>query len=397
MSLNHNPSVVIDGLVMYYDMSNTQKSWKGAPTTNLATAYAGFGSGWETQPAVFNGQPIYRNTVTTPSVGNNFGFTQQTSVALNQSGPKYITLSFWVNVLISPGAMGGYADIYYTDTTTESISWTYSPSTWSTAILGVWKQVTATITLNAAKTPQNIVRWYVYRDFAAAGQWDISSVQVEQNSFVTPFVAGTRSTTQSIIDLTSANTLTATSLTYASDNTFSFNYDTPNYITVPLATAFNKTAGTMNFWLYPTRYNGGNGYFVNREDATSNAVDWFWIGPYSDTFYFRIGNGSDCCSNDLSFGSVSTVIPTNTWINLCFTWKINGTSVIYKNGVVLTSRSIGNIPNTNPASNGRIGLGHANGPSYFDGKMPTIQIYNRPLTAEEVLRNFQAIRARYGI
>ena len=34
MSLHHSPKIVTDGLVFYYDQNNTQKSWKGAPTTN---------------------------------------------------------------------------------------------------------------------------------------------------------------------------------------------------------------------------------------------------------------------------------------------------------------------------------------------------------------------------
>ncbi len=200
-----------------------------------------------------------------------------------------------------------------------------------------------------------------------------------------------------ISDLTGLNTVTAGSLTYNSDNTFQFLYSNPSYIRIPLGSCLNKTEGTMNFWVYPTRYNGGNGYFVNREDATANAVDWLWIGPYSDTFYFRLGNGTDCCSNDLSFSSVSSVIPLNTWTNMCFTWKINGTSAIYKNGVVYTSRSIGNIPSTNPASNGTIGLGHANADNYYDGKMPAVSIYNRQLSPSEVAQNFNALRGRYGI
>ena len=37
MSLAHNPSIATNGLIMYYDMNNTQKSWKGSPTTNLIT------------------------------------------------------------------------------------------------------------------------------------------------------------------------------------------------------------------------------------------------------------------------------------------------------------------------------------------------------------------------
>ena len=35
MALAHSPQVVTNGLVYYHDMGNTQKSWKGAPTTNL--------------------------------------------------------------------------------------------------------------------------------------------------------------------------------------------------------------------------------------------------------------------------------------------------------------------------------------------------------------------------
>ena len=44
MSLGHLPSIVTNGLVLYYDMNNTKKSWKGAPTVNLfgsLTDYAG--------------------------------------------------------------------------------------------------------------------------------------------------------------------------------------------------------------------------------------------------------------------------------------------------------------------------------------------------------------------
>ena len=35
MSLSHAPKIKTDGLVFYYDMENTQKSWKGAPTINI--------------------------------------------------------------------------------------------------------------------------------------------------------------------------------------------------------------------------------------------------------------------------------------------------------------------------------------------------------------------------
>ena len=187
--------------------------------------------------------------------------------------------------------------------------------------------------------------------------------------------------------------------TYSSANRGSIVFDgTNDYVSIPLSTSLNKTQGTMNFWVYPTRYNGSNGYFVNRDDSTANAADWLWIGPYSDTFYFRLGNGSDCCSNDLTFSSVSSVIPLNSWTNMCFTWVSNGTSAIYKNGTLYTSRSIGNVPSTNPSLTGRIGLGHGgNGDEYFAGRIANTSIYTRALTAAEISQNFNATRRRFGI
>jgi hypothetical protein len=181
------------------------------------------------------------------------------------------------------------------------------------------------------------------------------------------------------------------------DKTFNFNSGSPSSITIPLATSFNKLEGTINMWVYPTSYNGGNGYFVNRTDSTPNAVDWLWVGPYSGTMCFRIGNGSDCCSLDLLVGNWYSYVPLNTWKNLTFSWKSGVTSNIYINGDLITSRAISTIPATNPESTGRIGLGHGNADSYFNGKIPITQFYNRMLPASEIKQNFNALRGRYGI
>lgn len=389
MGLNHSPGIVTNGLAFYYDMSNTQKSWRGAPTTNYVpnadtmASWGGYGAGndgtFVTEFGTTGYQMLNRaswngilRSITLPSTGiyTFSAWVKYAGGSANNNGGT-VYLSGW----------GGGDSAVTTDKSKSG-----------------WQRLS--ITLNCTNTTFTffLISYGGTNDGVSdKSTWYVTMPQAEAGSVATPFVNGSRSATQAILDLTNSNTITANSLTYASDGTFSFNYDTPNYITVPLATCLNKIEGTMNFWLYPTRYSGGNGYFVNREDATANAVDWFWIGPYSDSFYFRIGNGSDCCSNDLSFGSVSTVIPLNNWINMCFTWKANGTSAIYKNGVLITSRAIGNIPATNPAANGRIGLGHANGPSYFDGKIPTVQIYNRQFTDAEVQQNFNAHRGRYGV
>lgn len=268
-------------------------------------------------------------------------------------------------------------------------AWNTGPSTVVAGLSSTdWTRVTITGTTNSGSFNLHL---------GASFNTEVASTSQSAGTVFIQDVRLVLSQSQTAIsDLMDQNSSSAQNMVYNSDGTFQFSYANPSYIQVPNS-VLNKSEGTMNFWVYPTRYNGGNGYFVNREDATANAIDWFWIGPYSDTFYFRIGNGSDCCSNDLAFGSVSSVIPINTWTNMCFTWKANGTSEIYKNGILYTSRNIGNIPSTHPANNGRIGLGHVNADNYYDGKMPLVQIYNRQLSAAEILQNFNSSRVRYGL
>jgi hypothetical protein len=54
------------------------------------------------------------------------------------------------------------------------------------------------------------------------------------------FVNGTRPNTESIKDLTNNNTITATSLTYASDGTFSFNGITDQLVVGAIPGSFNQ-------------------------------------------------------------------------------------------------------------------------------------------------------------
>jgi len=412
MAISAGPNSVNLGLIFDYNMYNTAKSWKGQPITNQFAVPVPDSN--NNVSFAVNGTGIFQRIYS----GTYGGYTITPDDVvyrydLGTNGCHY----HGNDVTIPAGQFPTFTFDYYLSPDVTSLSDTYmanfenlgSGVGGSAALpngnLGVWQ----TIQINGnAATATSGLRMLLYPGgcsggrLAATGYLLMKNPQVlfsSTSGMTAPFVgpSGSRSTTQALIDTIRQSTITVNNLTYNANNTFNFTYSNPSYITIPLSTAFNKTEGTMNFWIYPTRYNGGNGYFVNREDDVPNAGDWFWIGPYSDTFYFRIGDGSTCCNNDLAFGSVSSVIPLNTWTNMCFTWKINGTSEIYKNGSLYTSRSIGNIPSTNPASNGRIGLGHDNADDYFNGNMPIVEIYNRQLSANEIAQNFNAMRRIFNI
>ena len=170
-------------------------------------------------------------------------------------------------------------------------------------------------------------------------------------------------------------------------------------ISVPL-TDFPKTSGSLGIWARPTSWSSSNGLFVNRNDDVSNADDWFWLGPYGSgaTLYFRLGNQvqlSYCCANDNTVSSWSSVHALNTWGYYLVTWDSGNESKIYFNGVLLSTKSITAIPNTNPSTNGRIGLGHTTSNSMWLGQIGSTRWYNVVLSADEILQNYNAQKNRF--
>lgn len=422
MALGHSPSIVTNGLVMCLDGAN-YKSFKGTPATNILNSIA-------FQQSDQNGA-LYKvtngtETVYIPSLG--YVSSKYVDFYNDYGGGSGVCcpnlFSYGTGLAVSPSTTYTYSIIYKTTTGYSHPNYMYRyeynssggfmgeagvHSTGNRTSLGddwwfAWGQFTtsaSTVTLNTylfhyEYATQN--RVYVYKAALYQGTYIIPPEHMLNSSENRGASVATGGGWTDLIGNTNHGTL-INGPTYSSDNGGSIVFDgTNDYIGIPLSTSLNKTQGTMNFWVYPTRYNGSNGYFVNRDDSTPNAVDWLWIGSWSGTFYFRLGNGSDCCSNDLTFSDVSSVIPLNSWTNMCFTWVSNGTSAIYKNGTLYASRSIGNVPSTNPSSIGRIGLGHgSNGDEYFAGRISTTSIYNKALTASEIQQNFNALRGRFGI
>ena len=94
MSSTAGPSIQISDLVFDYDMSNTQKSWLGAPTTNLLPTPLTISSTW-TKEGGFG------------TVTDNFGY--------GPDGTQTSTLCVFT---------GGY--LYYTLTLTPGVTYTFS-------------------------------------------------------------------------------------------------------------------------------------------------------------------------------------------------------------------------------------------------------------------------------
>ena len=131
-----------------------------------------------------------------------------------------------------------------------------------------------------------------------------------------------------------------------------------------------------------------NGNFPIILAGNSDAYDsgqWNWsLFSFNGNFFIR-GNGG-------STGQINT--PSSTLVNVWTNWVLvrndgTGTCRAYKNGTLFgTSDEIGSV-------NSSLYIGK--GGQYYNGKISTTQIYNRALSAAEVLQNYNAQKGRFGL
>lgn len=418
MSCYGGPEITNDGLVLYYDMNNTQKSWKGAPTTNLLASPSDFtNASWrKTRSSVTS------NTTTAPdgtltadtfiedtSVTNSHYIYQPVSVTnalvytksiyVKAKERSYCAIQFYAtNSAFTSGA--AYFNLNTGVVTSVDASITNSSiSNIGNGWYRIWASSTATATAsgNIAFHLSSGALATSYTGDGTSGIY-IWGAQTEVGSFATPLVTGSRANTQSLLDLTNSNTLTTSSLTYASDNTFSFN-GTSNYVDVSSNSAL-QFLGTLPYtleaWVYPTANPGASNWtgIFNREADVGlgrDGYNMYFLGSAGTSTYFITER---FCSGVYTSTSVTLdqSVSVNNWSYLVATY--DGSNLkLYRNGTFQSSvASANNI--TNATTNLTIGKRDTN---YFNGKISLAKVYNTALSADQIKQNFNALRSRYGI
>ena len=90
----------------------------------------------------------------------------------------------------------------------------------------------------------------------------------------------------------------------------------------------------------------------------------------------------------------SVTISTGTWYQICIVFS-GTTAYIYINGQLDNSGTIGQVQNSSHAMH--VGNYPSNNSYNFDGNWANLLIYNKALTAGDVLQNFNAQKDRFGL
>lgn len=366
MSLGHGSSIVTDGLVFYYDMGNTIKSWKGKPTTNLVNSpnlnnITSVDIPQEAQQAGITGYSSYST-----------GYAVFNRATASTSGVNTFNFSVWMR---SPTGNSTYLMYVYTGVGGDGGWQHFGAGSLTTS----WQRINATRTLTAG----TVTSIQIYR-YNQTGTIDICAPQLELNSFMTPFVIGTRSSTQAIKDLTNNNIITINSLTYGSNNTFSF--DGNNYLYIPSINFSN--AQTIEIWLKPTEND------ATRRNPYNQAYGGYGTWTHEPGGQINYYYGDSGVDNTPYVGHASTFTVTQNETACVCTTRDTSQSKWYKNGVFDTSytHSYGTLATT--STNIQIGSGYAGG---YIGDIFNVKLYNRALSSLEVLQNFEALRKRFNI
>ena len=408
MGTHYSPSIVRSGLVMHYDMANTKKSWKGAPTINYipspnashnGSAFVNMGYNYQNLGSTLTYVTGVDNPINSPGVleyytgTSGYKYFSIDSTSLPTTGTY--TFSYYARLKVSGGA---------NNTPIDNQLWRANGSDrgvtgdWNHAFTFDWVRYTTTGPAEIA----TVLQYFISHSGSVVGGYTIQycGFQLEVGSYATPFVVGTRSSTQAIVDLTNNVTITANSLTYDPDGTFSFN-GTSNYITVPsnqLALTSWTQPWTLGVWMYvPASATWSDG--VNRSHFVSKgatAGSWGIIRGITDNTIYALIR-TDAGIYQASGGSITR----DAWYNVVGTW--DGISAVrtYINGVLVgsaTAATLSGVPDTSNLFVGRSANSVAGSPGlFYNGKVFNVVGYTRALTAAEVTQNFNATRGRYGI
>lgn len=395
MSLGHGLSIPKNGLVFQYDMGNDKKSWKGAPATNVVT-HTNLDTGWSQG---YN-TSIQWNDYPAPS-----GIKSQVVSFIDQDGNGS---GYWYS----------YGDFAPQDPdTTYCISiyartvgadWTIRAYTADNSELG--RQYTNSLTVpgdgkwyrlefNPITTPSNTQSdslSFNFTDIPAGQRCWLCAPQMTATSFHVPFVEGTRSNTQALIDTSSQNnTITASSLTYNSNNTFSFNG------TSDWATAANINLGldpfvTVSAWIKRTNTLSNGGYWGLGGGVSNNGINGYTNASRPNKIGWDLW-GQTTFDTGVDY-------PLNEWVHVVWVKNASGFSTstlkVYINGVdtALSFTSRNNSSSVSLVDGFTFGRISDNvGGYYAPGEIDQLLLYDVALSSTEISRIFESTRGRYGV
>ena len=375
MSAHASPNIITDGLVFIYD-TDDGKSYRGEPTTNVNTfTLSDSGTDGSGQSSVGTRTVITNNHVRIVDVASN---TRQTHVITGLTASTTYTISIMYKKLVGTPTFRFQIQDYSGSSYLRTIKFT------NTSEIGIedkegWQLASWTFTLGS---DANAVRiWYQdgadYTTYTHS--FELQNPQLEAKSHATPYVDGTRSATQGLIDRTGNTTIDLSNASFDSSAEITFD-GTDDIINTGLFSGRNPSTDPFTVEaMVKSDVASGNRIWV---DATSNGSSQRFYSALIDSTSHAIG---------IQGSAWSDPTPSDTnWHHQVIVMD-GSTAKAYNNGELASSKSY-----TSYTLAGGLNIGGRSGYPWA-GQIPIFKIYDRALTAAEVASNYTAYKSRFGL
>jgi hypothetical protein len=166
---------------------------------------------------------------------------------------------------------------------------------------------------------------------------------------------------------------------------------TDEYVEIPVVLGAASTSFTVSLWCKVNALNGGNSPIFLSNYGPSARNDYWSIAKSSSASSFVVRNDTRTASagtniyHDFTGFKNFTIVRDHS--NNKIDYYVNNSS---NSSSFSGSHTIGSSPD------GDIYIGRHLG-RYLDGEVASINVYNRALTSDEVARNYNATRHRFGV
>ena len=382
-----------DALVFAYDTGDTRNSYRGEPTTNLYGNWNAYtGGSYEV-------------------LDNNTNYIK----LLASAGTP------WAGQFTAAVSAGTYT-VSFQHRTDDAGSNNFNidndnqdDNIWNANITTTTEWQTYTSTKTHTGTGNHLL---YFRRNGGAGDIYIRNVQLELKSHATPFVKGTRSSTQGLLDLTGNSSIDLSNVSFDSNAQPTFD-GSNDYVDLSSATSLLNLGSTFSIEGILKLDNTSQGFgivFSSLDVATGSqtkGVGLYWrsvaeYGMSANTLRLQLGIAGWAWHIFASNGiSISDTNYHHVAVTLTGGNTSSPTIVFYIDGVAQaatkwTAGSTGAINNSSNANSLRLGsIYTASDPSYNNlysaELLNVVKIYNRALTASEVANNYRQYKSRFNL
>ena len=389
MAYVHSPRTVTDGLVFFYDTGNTLKSYRGEPTTNLATDTPSQG-GWPgSYTLIESSTKTFELTTSSIPWGGTDAWTTFYYDVSEYTG-QYVTISAVFEYPL-PSATGGTFNFMMIGQTVNTQTYlgysgesdrnskstaTRETVSWS-GVIGDGGKVGIMIWMSATAPAELTVRF--------------SNIQVEAKPHATPFVNGSRSATQGLLDLTGNSTIDLSNVSFDDDAQMTFDGSNDSLVVGNNAILKNNNTSVEFIIKYLNTPNGD----IIQFGVGSGEYAQYYYRAYSGNSYWNFYAAGGDGVGDITIPNAA--LPLNKFHHIVMTGDAQGYVQFYINGIAQSGAnrsSYSQAANWTPAD---LTVGGFSWDGYSSSEIPYVKIYNRVITASEIANNYNAVKSRFGI